>query len=63
MTEFITIVGGIITFWNEVAPFVKMLQKTPAEQRNQVIANVHAAFQKAETTQGDTSDIEKSISG
>ena len=50
MTEVLTIISGIFTFWSEVTWFVKLLQATPAEQQDALIA----AMQKEAATTAAT---------
>ena len=58
VVEIFTIVMGFFKFFSELAPLVKMLIDTPAENRQQAIAAAHNAYQKALETKGDTSAIE-----
>jgi hypothetical protein len=60
--EIIAVIGGIIKFFDQVKWFVGLLQKTPMEKVNQVMAEVDSAFKKAETT-NDTSEIEDILNG
>lgn len=57
MGEILAILAGILKFWDEVVFFIKLLQKTPVEKVKDVIAEVNAAFDKADKT-NETSDIE-----
>lgn len=60
--QIVALLIAVFKFFDEVQWFVQLLQKTPQEKRQQAIAEVHAAFTKASTSGGDTSDIEKTIS-
>jgi hypothetical protein len=60
--EIIAVIGGILKFFDQVKWFVGLLQKTPMEKVNQVMAEVDAAFKKAELT-NDTSEIEDILNG
>lgn len=48
MTEFLAVLSGIFTFWNQVVWFVKLLQKTPEEQHDALIKQVNQIFDEAE---------------
>jgi hypothetical protein len=69
MSEFVSILSGIFRFFDLVAAFVKMLQKTPIEKHQALMAEVSAAFEKADakkpdgTRSDDTSGIEDIING
>lgn len=61
MSEFIAIMLGVFKFWDQVTWLVKKLEGTPAENREKMIASVHAAFEQSRTTPGDTDAIEDII--
>lgn len=61
MANLISIVLGILKFWDQVTWLIKTLQDTPQEQREKKIAAIRAASQKAMDTKGDTSGYEKII--
>jgi hypothetical protein len=54
----IAFITGFFTFFNEVVALIKLLQRTPAEKRQDAVAAVHAAVSKSNQTRGDTSDEE-----
>lgn len=60
--QIVALLIAVFKFFDEVQWFVTLLQKTPQEKREQVIADVHAAFTKSNQSEGDTSAIEKIIS-
>lgn len=60
--QIIALLIAVFKFFDEVQWFVTLLQRTPQEKREQVIADVHTAFTKSNQKEGDTGAIEKIIS-
>lgn len=63
VAEIFALILGFFKFFSEVSEFIKMLQGTPAEQRQKVISEAFNAMRKAKETGGDTSDIEDILNG
>lgn len=63
MTELLATITGIFKFWDQVVVFIQWLRGTPEEQVQKAMAQVHESFKKANDSKGDTSEVEKTISG
>lgn len=48
--EFVTIIGGIFKFWDQVVWLVKKLEKTPEEKRQELYKNIQAEADNFENT-------------
>lgn len=69
MAEFLAVISGIFKFFDQVTWFVKLLQKTPLEKRQEAIRKISDAFtvvNKPDSSgipSGNTSKIEDILNG
>jgi hypothetical protein len=59
----ISAIVAVVEFLRELLPFLKGLQKTPAQKEAGIVGEVRDASRKADETKGDTSDYERVLRG